>query len=306
MVTQKLANAANTEAAREKAQVDALDKIQIPVDILPNIKQPEGEYNVIFKTVKKKRGRHHLDNMCDPVPNPDKQGVSERMCYFAGATSVWESDCENIIKDKNRYDRARRGMDITFLDGVLRVRSTQTLLLKFLRLHPKNVKDRRVGAIGSDFYEYSPAKEQEDRLKKQMMKVQMVLKAGEMDCSDKGYGRKIAMFLGIKMADEDLGIPKTPDAIKTELVLRADSDPVTFQKYIDSKEVEVQYLVRKGIGEAKIDLGGVSGNVTWANGKGYIAKIPANRKPLEYLTELAMTNSDEGRLFKEQLEQIVT
>ena len=70
--------------------------------------------------------------------------------------------------------------------------------------------------------------------------------------------------------------------------------------------MEVQYLVRKGIGEAKIDLGGVSGNVTWANGKGYIAKIPANRKPLEYLTELAMTNSDEGRLFKEQLEQIVT
>jgi len=41
----------------------------------------------------------------------------------------------------------------------------------------------------------------------------------------------------------------------------------------------------------------------WAGGKGFIAKIPVGRKPYEYLTELAMTNSDEGRAFKEGLAQ---
>ena len=136
------------------------------------------------------------------------------------------------------------------------------------------------------------------------MKVQMVLKANEMDCSENGYGRKIAVFLGVKMADEDLGIPKTTDAIKTELVLKADSDPVTFQKYVDSREVEVSWMVRRVIGDARIDLGGASGNVTWSSGRGFIAKIPSTRKPLEYLTELALTNSDEGRTFLEQLKTV--
>jgi hypothetical protein len=306
MITQKQANSANTIAAKEKAQLDALDNIQIPTSLKPTEIKPEGDYNVIFKLVKRRRGRHHLDNFSDPVPNPDKDGTPERMCLLAGATDVWESSCEHILKDKSRYDRARRGMDIIFLDGVCRVRSTDKLRLKFMRLHSKNVGDRKTGSLGSDFYEYSPAKEQEDRLKKQMMKIQMVLKASEMDCSESGYGRKIASFLGIKMVDEDLGIPKQPDAIKTELVLKADTDPVSFQKYVDSTEVEVQWLVRRAISDSKIDLGGATGSVTWSSGKGFIAKIPSTRKPLEYLTELALTNSEDGRRFKEQLQQIIT
>ncbi len=305
MITQELTNSANVESKQKKAK-ETSDDIKIPTDLLPEIKQPEGVYNVIFKMVKKRRGRHHLDNFSDPVPNPENNNVPERMCLLAGATDVWESKCENILKDKNRYDRARRGMDIIFLDGVCRVRSTDTLRLKFLRFHSKNVGERRVGSLGSDFYEYSPAREQEDRLKKQMLKIQMVLKASEMDCRENGYGRKIAVFLGIKMADEDLGIPKTPDAIKTELVLRVDTDPVSFQQYIDSREVEISWLVRKAIGDARIDLGGASGNVTWSSGKGFVAKIPSTRKPLEYLTELALTNSEDGRRFLEQLKTIVT
>lgn len=306
MITQQTVNSANELAGKEKIEKSSLDKIEIPKDLIPKVKTPDGVYNVIFKLVKKKRGRLHLDNFSDPVPNPENNNIPERMCLLAGATDVWESKCENILRDKNRYDRARRGMDIIFLDGVCRVRSTDTLRLKFMRNHPKNVGDRRTGSISTDFYEYDPAIESEERLKKQMLKIQMVMKAGEMDCSENGYGRKIAMFLGIKMADEDLGTLKTPEAIKTELVLKVDTDPFTFQKYIDSKEVEIQWLVRKAITESKIDLGGATGNVTWANGKGHIAKIPSVRKPLEYLTELAMTNSDEGRKFKEQLEQIVT
>jgi len=304
MIKQAQVNAANV-AAQEKEQIAALDKIVIPSDLIPNIKQPEGVYNVIFKLVKKKRGRYHLGNISAPVPNPENGNTPERMFLINAGTDVWESKVENILKDDKRYKRAFVGMEIIFLDGVCRVSSKEVLKLKYMRLHNKNVGEAKSGSLATDFYEYSPAKEQEDRLKKQMMKVQMVLKAGEMDCSENGYGRKIAVFLGIKMTDEDLGIPKTPDAIKTELVLRADSDPVTFQKYIDSKEVEVQWLVRKAIGDVRIDLGGVSGNVTWSNGKGFIAKIPSTRKPLEYLTELALTNSEDGRNFLEQLKTIV-
>ena len=69
--------------------------------------------------------------------------------------------------------------------------------------------------------------------------------------------------------------------------------------------VDIQYLVKQAIIEAKIDLTGQAGNALWAGGKGFICKIPVGRKPYEYLTELAMTNSDEGKSFKEQLQTLV-
>lgn len=130
----------------------------------------------------------------------------------------------------------------------------------------------------------------------------MVLKVKDMP-ADKV--KKLASFLGVAFVDE-LGMPKSDEGIRTELMIKADTDPVTFQKYVDSREVEVAYMVRRAILDAKIDLTGQTGNAIWANGKGFIARIPSTRKPYEYLTELALTNSEEGRAFKQQLEQIGT
>ncbi len=304
MIKQSDVHAADNVAKQESA-MSKLDRIQIPTDITPNERQPEGVYNVIFKLVKKSKGRHWLDNCSTEVPNPENNNIPERLWLLSGAKGVWESEVENILKDKNRYDRARRGMDIVFVDGVCRVRSTDTLRLKFLKLHPKNVGDRKQGALGSDFYEYSPAKEQAERQQKQLLKIEMVLKAKELSEKDPDKLRKIASYLGVPFVDE-LGMAKSPDGIATDVMLRADTDPVTFQKCLDSRDVEVSFLVKRAIIDAKIDLGGQSGNATWANGKGYIAKVPSTRKPYEYLTELALTNSDEGRKFLEQLKTIVT
>jgi hypothetical protein len=301
MIKQSHVDAASKEAAQEKA-TGRLDRVQIPSDILPAEKQKEGVYNVLFKLVKKKRGRHWLDNFTEAIPNPENNNMPERMCLLAGATDVWESKCENIIKDKNRYDRARRGMDIMFVDGVLRVRSTDVLRLKFLRLHPKNVGDRRVGSLGSDFYEYSPAKENEDRKKKIVLKMEIGAKVMSMPDEQ---ARKLASFLGIPMVDE-LGMPVSPDGIKADLAFKVDADPATVQRYIDSREVEISWMVKRAIIDNKIDLGGTSGNAMWSAGKGFIAKIPSDKKPYTYLTELAMTNSEDGRRFLEQLKTIVT
>jgi hypothetical protein len=120
-----------------------------------------------------------------------------------------------------------------------------------------------------------------------------------------GKMRKLASFLGVIFYD-DLGQPKTDEGIRTELMIKADNDPVGFSKYLDSKEVDIAYMVKRAILDAKIDLTGQSGNAIWANGKGFIAKIPSTRKPYEYLTELAMTNSDEGKAFLEQLQTVIT
>lgn len=129
----------------------------------------------------------------------------------------------------------------------------------------------------------------------------MVVKAKEMPIEKV---KKLASFLGISFIDE-LGMAKGDEGVRTELMLRADNDPENFAKYFDSPEVDTAYMVKKAILDAKIDLHAQAGNAIWANGKGLIGKIPAGRKPYEYLTELAMTNSDEGRRFKEQLQTFV-
>jgi hypothetical protein len=119
------------------------------------------------------------------------------------------------------------------------------------------------------------------------------------------YAKKLASFLGIPMVDE-LGMPVSADGIKSDLALKVDADPATVQRYIDSREVEISWLVKRAIIDNKIDLGGGSGSVVWAQGKGFIAKIPSDKKPYAYLTELANTNSEDGRRFLEQLKTIIT
>ncbi|HRP30454.1 MAG TPA: hypothetical protein PKV73_01115 [Agriterribacter sp.] len=298
-------NLAQKQSSKEK-EVDSLNQIVLP-DSVSNVfeEEPVKEqtvYNILFKLVKKKKGRTYLDNCCDNVPNPNNKNIPERIWLLNGATSIWESELEHIFKDKERYNRSRRGRDIIFLDGVLRVQSTDKLMIDFLRASRHNVGKRRAGAGKFDFYEYDPQQEQRDRMARQLVKIELVVKAKEMPIEE---AKKLAAFLGVGFVDE-LGQPKSDEGIRTELMVRADSDPATFQKHINSKEVQVSWMVRRALIENKIDVGGADGRIVWANGKGIISRMPSTRKPLEYLTELAMTNSEEGRTFKQQLETLIT
>lgn len=303
-------NAAQVQAASkegsQKSNIEELDKIVIPKTIsddeFTQERKKDQVYNVIFRLIKKKKGRSHLDNCCDNVKNP-KTGKPERIWLLSGANSIWDSDLENILKDKNRYERARRNMDIMFVDGVCRVSSDDSLRLEFLRLNKKNVGKNRSGASPFDYYEYDPQEEAKIRMQKQLMKIEMIGRAKDMEI---GKAKKLAAYFGIAFNDE-IGLPKGDDAIRTELMLKADNDPSTFQKFMDSEEVEISYLVKRAIIDSKIEYNAENGSVHWSNGKGFIARIPSNRKHYEYLSELAMDKGSEGgKRFLEQLKQIVT
>ncbi len=301
-ITARQASLADDDFKKSKV-TDNLDKIEIPVsmDIFPQEKTPVTEYNVLFKLVKKRRGRFYLDNCCDNVANKKNGGIPERIWLLNGVRSIWDSELEYLLKDKSRYERARRGRDIIFQEGVCRVRSSDVLMLDFLRNNTHNVGKSRTGSGKFDFYEYDPQQEQQDRHRKQLIKIEMIGKAKDMPIEKV---KKLVSFFGISFVD-DLGMPKSDEGLRTELMLYADSNPSEFQKHIDSNEVEIAYLVKRAIIEAKIDLQGSNGNAIWSAGKGFITKIPSTRKPYEYLTELALTNSEEGRNFRSQLEQII-
>lgn len=264
---------------------------------MQNAKSNETKW-IIYKLVNtQKKGRVYIDGI-DDVINPQTKKM-ERIWLLTGANSIWGSDLVETLKDKDFIRNNRRSLQ--FEGGVLRVPDWDTLTLDFIQncRHLIDNPSRR-GGSKNEFFEYNPAKQQQAALDKEMLEMDMAIEASKMEI---GKARKLANFFGIIFYDE-LGQPKTDDGIRRELMLFAKRDPKKFQKNLNSKEVEVSFLVKKAILDAKIDLGGGNGNVSWANG-GMICKIPAARKPQDYLVELAMTNSDEGRAFLEQLNNVI-
>jgi len=269
---------------------------------IPSVDPPK-QGNIIFRLVKKKQRRLRLDGICDNAVNP-KTGERERAYLIRGAKSIWQSDLTDLIKDMDKSGSYinRNRVSPLFEDGICRVPVDDARQLEYMRTNPHNVGKNRGGAGKYDYYEYDPQEEQKFRLDKQMQRINLITKLSTME---EQKMKKIAAFVGVSFTDE-LGMPKGMDGVRSELMLKADTQPDFIERFIDSKEVEISWLVRRGILDAKIDLTGQAGTALWAGGKGFIARIPSTRKAYEYLTELAMTNSDEGRQFKEQLEQIVT
>lgn len=253
---------------------------------------------VIFKMVDTTRkGRVYIDGISDML-NPET-GLVERARLIVGVPSIWQKDQEKLDPIFVRQNR----VSLEFVGKICRIYKWETTKMLFAKLHPNNIESPSAKTGGRlEFFEYNPKKQQEEALKNQMKKIKMVLEAEKMP-ADKM--KRLAIFLGIHMHDE-IGQLKTEEGLRSELMLRADSDHVSFAKYIDSKEVEISYMVRKAILDSKIDLGGSNGVAIWAGSGGNIGRVPQGRKPLEYLTELAMTNSADGRQFLEQLKQHIT
>ncbi len=258
------------------------------------------QQNVLFRLVKRKQKRLRIDGICDGVTNK-KTGKKERIWLIRGTDSIWQSDLVDQLKDKDYVGRNR--LSLLFENGICRIPIEEERMLEYARSNKHNVGKNRTGSGKYDYYEYDSQEEQKLRYEKQMTKIKTIQLVSSMQEEPM---KKLALFLGVRPNDEEVGMPKSAEGIRTELLIKADTQPDLVNKYMGSKEVEIAYMVRKAIMEAKIDLTGQSGNALWAGGNGFITKIPSGKKAYEYLTELAMTNSNEGRAFKEQLETMST
>lgn len=286
-------------SAMEDTQTDVLQQ-DIPININPEPTSIGTQQYVVFRLVNKKVKRLTLDGISHDVLNP-KTKEYETMRLIRGAKSIWTTELTELLKDKDYVNKNRIGLQ--FLDGICRIAMHEKNKLEFARNHPSNVGKRRNGAGKYDFYEYDAAEEQKMRHDARITRIKTIQTISDMEGSKM---QKLALFLGVKPYDDEVGLPRNEDGFRTELLILADTKPEIVNRYLGSQEVEVAYLVRKGIMDGKIDLGGQTGNAIWAGNAGFIGKIPSGRKPIEYLTELAMTNSNEGRTFKEQLESIIT
>lgn len=250
---------------------------------------------VIFKLVDtKKRGRvymHHMDDVVNPAT-----GKVERMRLLTGVDSLWLKDQKEVTEE---YARANRPITLVFENRHLRIPKWDENTIKFLRTTRHCVDNpKRVPGSKLEYFEWNPAKQEEEALKKEMLEIEVMQLA--MDQPFEKI-KKHAQFLGVSFVDE-MGEPKTESGIRTNYIMKAKRDPERFKESMGSKEVEVSWMIKRAVIDNKIDLGKQAGSAHFAAG-GFICKIPAARKAVEYLIELALTNSEEGKTFLQQLQQ---
>ncbi len=259
---------------------------------------PQAEEFVIFKLCDNtKEGGVHLHGEED-VKNP-ATGAMERARCLLGVDTIWMKQQKDItpeyVKNNLRRFSFPRGAKI------LSINKTDKTALEFLSVSNSNIgnKSRRSGSR-YEFFEYNPAKQQQEALNKEMLEIEMAIQASKEPVESM---RKHANFLGIQAFDE-FGIPKSDDGMRREYIINAKRNPKRFKESLGSKVVEISFLIKKAISENLIDLGGHSGEVRWGAG-GHIAIVPVGRNTHEYLIELAMTNSEEGKRFLTQLNSTV-
>lgn len=254
---------------------------------------------IIFKLVDNtKQGGVYIDGEADAW-NPDTKKI-ERMRLLSGVASIWLKDQKDLTPD---YIKANK-RSLHFPRGARFLRiSKNDPALEFAQICPHNIGNpKRKSGSKFEFYEYNPKKQQEAALALEMLEIEQAIAASKVEELPM---RKHAMYLGINPFD-DLGIPKTADGIRREYIISAKRNSKRFKETLDSKEVEVAYLIRRAISDSLIDLGGHGGQVTWSAG-GRITQVPLGRNTQEYLIELALnTTSAEGRQFLEKLQKIAT
>jgi hypothetical protein len=267
-------------------------------EIVTDLRQDRGVRYHIFKLLANTRkGGVHVPGV-DDVINP-ATGKMERIRLLSGVDTIWVKEQKDITPEYVRNNMR----SLTFVRGtkILRIPEWDTTALEFARITRHNVGSSS-NKTGShfEFYEYDPAREQEEMFKREALELEMAILAKEMPAEKM---RKHAAFLGLRLID-DLGLPKTDDGLRREYMVYAKRNPEYFQKTKDSKEIDIMWMIKRGILDSKIEIGREPGKIYWSNGGGLIGVMSKQDTPEKYLLNLALTNTQEGEAFRDQLKKI--
>lgn len=260
------------------------------------LNQKEPDY-VIFKLVNTKRvGGVRIPNI-DDVINPETKQV-ERMRLLAGEPRIWQKDQKDIPKDF--IDKNSRSLAFPRGMKVLRIPKWDKAALEFARLSRHNISGvNGVPGTSFSFFEYNPKKQAEEALETELLEIEMGVLASQLPMEKI---KKLVSFLKIRVFD-DVGEAIGDEAMKRQVMLYAKRYPKEFKNLVDNKqkEIEISFLVRKAVNANLIDVSTQPGRAFWANGGGLIGVIPNNKEVKEYLIDLALTNTEDGRSFQDKL-----
>jgi len=257
---------------------------------------PATTFKIFKLSDTKKNGRYHMEGI-DDVWN-EKKGRMERIRLLRGYPSIWVEDQKGL--EKSFVEQNRRSL--IFNRRVLRIADYDVEALEFLSLCNANLDNpNKKGTRKITFFQWNPQRTAELERAKRVAKVEAIKYAS---LASEDEMRKHCNFLGITFTDE-LGMPKSMDALRNDYELYAEAQPNKFMQSAGSKEVEIAFIVKKALIDNKIDATTKRGSAYWSNNGGFICKIPADKKPQNYLVEFAMFPQDEGKAFLEQLRKLM-
>jgi hypothetical protein len=274
-------------------QVRNIEEAQIAMHEAPS--DTGLSYKVFKLTDTGKKGKYHMEGI-DDVWDPDKKKMV-RIRLLRGFPSIYMEDQKNL--EPQFISSNRRSL--VFDARILRVPDYDTSAIEFLQKCNSNVDNpNKKGTRKLTFFEWNPQRQAEVERKKRLDRIEAIKFATMATVEDM---RKHANYLGINATD-DLGFPKSDDAMRNDYELYAESQPSKFMQSAGSKEVEVAFVVKKAILDSKIDLTAKVGSAYWANDGGFICRIPSGVKPQDYLVEYAMLPQEESKQFLSQLKKL--
>lgn len=280
----------------------------VPESVLGEQQNPINTDFVVFKlsNTNKDGGVHipGIDYVIDPRSVTDQKpngNGPEMIRLINGVPTIWAKEQKDITPEYIK--RNLRTIDFPRGSRFITVPTWDKTLIEFMRTARHNIRNphRKTGSK-LEYFEYDPNEIAKDQLKKEMLEIEMITKASQQKPEKM---KKHAFYLGINLIDE-IGRPKPDERLRTDYILMAKRDPKKFQESLDSKEVDIQFLIRTAIIDGKIDISKGDGNAYWGSGGGRICSLPKNEKPLKVLTELALLHNEEGKDFKERLKTIST
>jgi hypothetical protein len=248
---------------------------------------------IIFKLRNAPNGKVHLDGI-DDVFDPDIKTM-RRIRLIRGATTIWMDEQEKMDKaflDKNR-------ISITFVAGNLICDELKdSLIIKAARLFNANEDNpNRIPGKKRSFYEWNASAEEKAAFEKELLEAKVVQMAMNQPLEKM---KKHALYLRLPITNE-MGQIRGEDGIRALYLRAAKADPKKFKDTMDSKEVELSYLIRRAIIDAKLEVS--TTGIKWSAGQS-ICRLPHGREAVDYLIEFAMLPTDESKSFVERLEKM--
>jgi hypothetical protein len=259
---------------------------------------PSGQPSVIFRLRNPPNGKVHLDGI-DDVFDSDKK-IMRRMRLLRGISEIWQ-DKQDEAKISESYINKNR-ISITFIQGsiILDPLKDASIIEFIRRSNCLESNPHRLPGKKRSIYEWNPAEQERVAFEKEILEMEVIKLAMEQPLEKM---RKHAVYLRISFNDE-MGVPRSEQGIRVLYLREAKRDPANFKKTLGSKEVEISFLVKRAIIEAKIDIAGKNGSIYWPNGP-LICKLPHGRQADEYLVDFAMLPTEESKEFLDRLQKSI-
>lgn len=224
----------------------------------------------------------------------EESGTERNIRYLEGVGTIYEDEQEHLSDFKKR-----QRPEIKFINGILRVQSNRTSLLKFLLMSNMNEGNKNPIHGTRRVYRLLDFEAQEqtaiDKAETRMEAMKMAMEAPVETMIPH------AQYLGVRFKNS-YGEERGDKAIRVDYLDFADRNPDSFLKSYNNPLVKIEYAIRKAIALDLINLHSVKGQAIWGDTKKFIAQIPDRKDPVKHLSEFAL--SDSGKDFYSQLKSM--